>query len=124
MADPINNEPICYLTGSCTLEEMLPYMPDQGVQDGITDMLVRTRGITFESIYENIATLPHTIDITNKQYVVKKYYITPIKIITITVDSTIPYRILTKISGGDLTNTLVKTTVKKDNVYYTTYHAE
>ena len=122
--DPINNEPICYLTGGCTLEEMLPYLPEQGVQDGETNMLIRTRNITFESLYKNIATLPHTVDITNKQYVIKKYYLTETKIITITVDSRMTNRVLTTISGEGIVNNLIKTTVKKDNIYYVTYHQE
>ena len=122
--DPNNNEPICYLTDSCTLGEMLPYSPTEGVQDGVLDMQIRTRSITFESLYENIASLPHTVDITNKKLVVKKYYITADRVITITVDQMKPYRILTKISGDGITGTMVKTSVKKDNVYYVTYHVE
>lgn len=122
--DPNNNEPICYLTDSCTLGEMLPYSPTEGVQDGVEDMQIRTRSITFESLYENIASLPHTVDITNKKLVVKKYYITTDRIITITVDQMKPYRILTKISGDGIEGTMVKTSVKKDNVYYVTYHVE
>lgn len=118
-----NNYALCKLNHNCT--ETDPDLdPTNGPIDILSDLISRTAGVTFETLYKNIASYPSEIDASNKQYIITKYYLEESKIITVTVDVPDKTRITTTISGDTgYDNPLVKIVTiepnRKINTVYT-----
>ncbi len=85
--------------------------PTEGPVDDKT-ITVRTLGITFESIYKNIASYPYNIDQSDPNYLKKKFYLEDDKVISIDIDIRVEGKIVTTITGdtGTKYTSLVKTT--------------
>ena len=76
----------------------------------IDSLLNRNFKITYESLYQNIASYPYTLDMVNKLYLVKTYTLPNGGVITQTTDMTVPNIITTTIDGNTgYTSPLVKT---------------
>lgn len=112
-----NNYTLCMLNNTCVDDTNLPIDPTIGPTDGITDLNTRTVGITFETIYKNIASYPNSIDMTNKKYIIKVFYLGDNKQINVTVDMLIEGKIITTISGDTgYEKNLIKTILITDNI--------
>lgn len=59
--------------------------PTTGPEDDTLTLTMRTMSITFESLYQNIASYPFTIDLSSDTEIVKSYYLENDKKITISV---------------------------------------
>lgn len=60
--------------------------PSTGPEDDTLNITMRTLGVTFETIYKNIASYPNSIDTTVENKIIKKYYLENDKLITITIN--------------------------------------
>lgn len=70
----------------------------------------------FEVLYENLSSYPYDLDMSNKKFIVKTFTLPDNKSITITNDSTVPDKIVSKISGDTgIPVILVKTILLTDN---------
>lgn len=112
-----NNYTLCMLNNTCVEEGDLPVDPAIGPTDGNIDLNTRTVGITFETIYKNIASYPNSIDMTNKKYITKVFYLGNDKQINVTVDMLTSNKIVTTISGDTgYDKNLIKTILITDNI--------
>ena len=119
-----NNYPICYHTMTCD-ENNVPYIdPTIGPNLNTFNSISRIVNITFEYIYKNTANYPHKLNISNKKYITKKFYLENNKVIDVIVDMLVKNVITTTISGDTgLNKTLVKTTVmNSDKTVDTVYN--
>jgi len=112
-----NNYTLCMLNNTCVDDAGIPVDPTIGPIDGITDLNTRTVGITFETIYKNIASYPNSIDMTNKKYITKVFYLGNNKQINVTVNMLTEGKIVTTISGDTgYEKNLIKTILITDNI--------
>lgn len=115
------NYPICKLTGTC--EETSPIDPSTGPVDTTNDLITRTLGITFETIYKNLASYPYNIDGSEKNYLKKTYYLENNKKIIVEVDGKTPNQVIITITGDTgYTNPLIRTTIVTGNNINTIYN--
>ena len=118
-----NNYPLCKLTDDCQ-EFTIPEEVDTTLIENPT-LLSRQFKITFESIYENLASFRSETNTSDRRYLIRKDYLPDDKVITIITDMRTSGSIVTKITGDTGYDfTLVKTTthvkgVKIDVVYST-----
>lgn len=96
--------------------------PTTGPEDDSLTLTMRTMSITFETLYKNLASYPHSIDFSSDSKIVKTYYLENDKKInittlieqdgtllktTITGDTELPYPLLrTKTIYGDNVNVI------------------
>lgn len=102
--------------------------PSTGPEDDRT-ITMRTLGVTFETIYKNIASYPSTTDISNEKFLKKTMFLENDKSIYITTDTKIDGLIITTISGDTTLKTGVTRTItyddnKIDTVYGVTLEGE
>jgi len=96
--------------------------PSVGPEDDRT-ITVRTLGLTFESIYKNIASYPNTTDISNSDFLRRTIFLENDKKIYINTDISIEGRIVTTITGdtslkgNGLVRTIIYDVLKIDTVY-------
>lgn len=98
--------------------------PTDGPEDDRT-ITVRTLGVTFESIYKNIASYPNNTDMSDPNYLKKIFYLENDKKIYVDIDLRVEGKIVTTITGdtGLKSNSVIKTTTFNDteiNSIYTT----
>ena len=74
-------------------------------------------GISYEQVYQNLASYPHTIDSTNKKLVTTVYNTGPTTSITMTTDTRIPGTITSVMSGNTPTNIPLTKTTTMDASY-------
>ena len=96
--------------------------PTEGPSDDKT-ITVRTLGITFESIYKNIASYPSNTDMSDPNYLKKIFYLENDKKIYVDIDLRVDGKIITTITGdtGVSSESLVKTTTFNDTEINTVY---
>ena len=85
--------------------------PSEGPEDDTLNITMRTLGVTFETIYKNIASYPNTIDTTLDNVIIKKYFLENDKFITITTtieDLNDLQRIVTVLEGDTSLNYPIK----------------
>lgn len=86
--------------------------PEAGPGEGSTDLTTRLLGVTFEKIYKNIASYPYRINISNKKYITKTFFMGNNKTITVVIDMLVKNVITTTITGATgYDRPMVKTTV-------------
>lgn len=96
--------------------------PSEGPIDDKT-ITIRTLGVTFESIYQNIASYPNTIDMSNPDYLKKTFFLENDQKIYVNIDLRVDGKVITTITGDTsladegLTKTVVYNDIKIDTVY-------
>lgn len=101
--------------------------PSEGPEDDTLNITMRTLGVTFETIYKNIASYPNTIDTTLDNVIIKKYFLENDKLITITTtieDTNDLQRITTILEGDTSLNYPIKRVKEIQNNFIKTIYME
>jgi hypothetical protein len=115
------NYTICKLKGNC--EETSAIDPSTGPVNTTNDLVTRTSGVTFETIYKNLASYPCDIDSSEKNYLKKTYYLENNKKIIVDVDGKTPNQVIVTITGDTgYTKPLIRTTIVTGSNIKTTYN--
>lgn len=77
--------------------------PTTGPEDDTLTLTMRTLGITFESLYQNYASYPNTINLSNDAHIIKTYYLENDKKILIDI-----------VTKENTQGTVIKTTISGD----------
>lgn len=106
-----------------TVEEVI-IDPTTGPEDDTLTLAMRTMGITFETIYKNIASYPSTLDTTQENKIIKTFYLENDKSITITTDISTDGNVIETLLSGDteLPYPIKRTKTLYNDIIKTIYH--
>ena len=99
--------------------------PTEGPEDSTSNIIDRNSKLTFETIYQNLASYPNEIDISDPTYMTKVFYMEDNKRIDIIIDIREDGKILTTMSGDlgiDNVDSIIKDVRYDDLDIDTTYH--
>jgi len=106
-----NNYPLCALTDNCGNNSELEEIFGDAV-------VVHTVLVSYETIYQNMIPYPHTTDISDDDYYVRRYHLGEGREITLTTDMRIADVIISTLSGAtpDGIKLIKTTTMTEDDI--------